>query len=113
MVATAALMGATAIALVLSLAIARRVPLMPVITAAVVGVFGGLTLWLQDDTFIKLKPTIVQALMSATLLGGLVFGRALLKPVLGTAWPMDDRSEERRVGKECVSTCRFRWAPDN
>lgn len=88
--ATAALMVATAAALVLSYAVDRRVPLMPLITAGVVGVFGGLTLWLNDETFIKLKPTIVQAMISAVLLGGLVFGRSLLKPVLGTAWQMND-----------------------
>lgn len=88
--ATAALMGATAISLVTSLAVNKRVPLMPVITAGVVGVFGGLTLWLNDDTFIKLKPTIVQALIGSVLLGGLLFDKALLKSVMGSAWPMDD-----------------------
>ncbi len=90
MVATAALMAATVVALAIALWLERRVPMMPVITAVVVGVFGGLTLWFNDETFIKLKPTIVQGLMSAVLLGGLVFGKALLKPVMGTAWPMDD-----------------------
>ena len=88
--ATAALMIATAAALALSYAVDRRVPLMPLITAGVVGVFGGLTLWLNDETFIKLKPTIVQATISAVLLGGLVFGRSLLKPVLGAAWQMNE-----------------------
>ena len=88
--ATAALMVATAAALALSYAVDRRVPLMPLITAGVVGVFGGLTLWLNDETFIKLKPTIVQAMISAVLLGGLAFGRSLLKPVLGAAWQMND-----------------------
>ncbi len=89
-VATAALMGATAVALVLSLAVNRRVPLMPLITAGIVGVFGALTLVFNDDTFIKMKPTIVQSLIAVILLGGLLFGRALLKPVMGTAWPMTD-----------------------
>jgi intracellular septation protein len=88
--ATAALIGATAIALALSLAVERRVPMMPLITAIIVGVFGGLTLWLQDETFIKMKPTIVEALFSAVLFGGLAFGRSLLKPLMGAAWPMDD-----------------------
>ena len=88
--ATAALMAATAVALALSLAVNRRVPMMPLITAGVVGVFGGLTLLLQDDTFIKMKPTIVQAVIAAILLGGLLFGKTLLKPVMGSAWPMDD-----------------------
>lgn len=88
--ATAALMVATVAALALSYAVERRVPLMPLITAGVVGVFGGLTLWLNDETFIKLKPTIVQAMISTVLLGGLAFGRSLLKPVLGAAWQMND-----------------------
>ena len=88
--ATLAVMVATAVALGLSLAIERRVPLMAVITAVVIGVFGGLTLWLEDDTFIKMKPTIVQALFALILLGGLAFNKALLAPLLGKTWPMDD-----------------------
>ena len=91
LVATAALMAATAVALVLSWAALRKVPMMPLITAVVVGIFGGLTLWLQDETFIKMKPTIVEALFSAILFGGLLFRRPLLKPLLGHAWPMEDR----------------------
>jgi intracellular septation protein len=89
--ATGALMAATAVALAMSLAFARRVPLMPLITAGVVAVFGGLTLALQDETFIKIKPTIVQVLFAAILLGGLAFGRPLLKPLMGAAWSMDDQ----------------------
>ena len=69
--ATAAIMIATAIALGLSLAVERRIPPMPLVTAAIVGVFGGLTLWLQDETFIKMKPTIVQLIFAAVLFGGL------------------------------------------
>ena len=90
MPATIALMGATAIALVLSLIVARRVPMMPLITAIIVGVFGGLTLWLQDDRFIKMKPTIVEALFSIILFGGLLFKKPLLKPLMSAAWPMED-----------------------
>jgi intracellular septation protein len=90
MTATGALIAATAVALVLSLILARRVPLMPLITAIVVGIFGGLTLWLHDDTFIKMKPTIVQAVLAAILLGGLALGKPLLKPVMGAAWNMDE-----------------------
>ena len=89
--ATAALIVATAVALALSLAVRRKVPLLPVITAVIVGVFGGLTLWLEDETFIKMKPTIIQAIFAAVLLGGLALGRPLLKPLLGAALPpMDD-----------------------
>lgn len=87
MPATGALMAATAVALVMSLAVRRKVPVMPLVTAGIVGVFGGLTLWLADETFIKMKPTIIQALFAAVLLGGIVVGRPLLKPLLGPALP--------------------------
>lgn len=90
--ATAALMAATGVALVLSLIVRRKVPLLPLITAGIVGVFGGLTLWLADETFIKMKPTIIQLLFAVVLFGGLAFGRPLLKPLLGAALPpMADR----------------------
>lgn len=90
MPATAVLIGTTVLALILSFAMARRVPVMPLVTAVVVAVFGGLTLWFQDDTFVKMKPTVVQAIFSLVLLGGLLLGRPLLKPLLGAAWQMDD-----------------------
>jgi len=93
--ATAALVTASVIALALSFAVVRRVPWMPVVTAVVVAVFGGLTLWLNDDTFIKMKPTIAQGAIAAVLLGGLATGRALLKPVMGRAWAMDDAGWRR------------------
>ena len=89
--ATAALMGATAIALTFSFVINRRLPLMPIITAVIVGIFGALTLIFQDDTFIKVKPTIVYVLFASILITGLVLGKPLLKIVMGTAWPMTDR----------------------
>lgn len=85
MPATAALLAATAVGLGLSLFFLRRLPLMPLVTAAVVGVFGGLTLWLQDETFIKMKPTIINVLFAVLLLGGLAARRNLLRMVLGTA----------------------------
>ena len=66
--ATAAIMGATAIALILSYGFERKIPMMPLLTAVVIGVFGGLTLWLKDDIFIKMKPTIIQSLFGFILL---------------------------------------------
>ena len=90
MQATVWLMIATAIAVVVLFAVERRVPWMPLATAAIVGVFGGLTLWLQDETFIKMKPTIIQTLFAAILLGGLAFGRPLLKPLFGAMWTLSD-----------------------
>ncbi len=95
MVATAALMATTAVALVLSYAMLRRLAWVPLITAAIVGIFGGLTLWLNDETFIKMKPTIIEGLFAAILLVGLALGRPLLKPLFGAAWAMDDEGWRR------------------
>jgi intracellular septation protein len=96
MAATAAIIAASLIALGLAWSLQRRVPLIPLITAGVVAVFGGLTLWLQDETFIKMKPTIVQLLFALILLGGLAVGRPLLKPLLGKMMPPLSDSAWRR-----------------
>ena len=96
MAATAALIAASLISLLLAWLLERRVPLVPLITAAIVVVFGGLTLWLQDETFIKMKPTIVQAIFAVVLLGGLALRRPLLKPLLAPMMPpMSDRAWSR------------------
>jgi intracellular septation protein len=93
MAATAALIAVSLVVLLLAWLLERRVPLVPLPTAAIVAVFGGLTLWLQDETFIKMKPTIVQALFAVVLLGGLALGRPLLKPLLGAVMPpMSERA---------------------
>src|SRR5690606_31435996 len=73
-VATALFMVATAIALLASWILTRTIPIMPLVSGAVVFVFGALTLFLQDETFIKMRPTIVNSLFEAVLLGGLLFG---------------------------------------
>ncbi len=87
-VATAWFMGAMVLSLALSWIILRKIAVMPLVTGVVVLVFGGLTLWLQDDTFIKMKPTITNSLFAAVLLGGLVFGQSLLKYVFGDVYKL-------------------------
>src|SRR5690554_996193 len=86
--ATAWFMGAMVISLVLSKAILKKIAVMPLVTGAVVLVFGGLTLWLQDDTFIKVKPTITNGLFAGVLLGGLLFKQSLLKYVFGDVYKL-------------------------
>ena len=76
--ATATFMVAILAALAVSYAMTRHLPIMPVVTAVIVVVFGGLTLILHDATFIKVKPTIIYALFGAVLLGGLFFNKPLL-----------------------------------
>jgi intracellular septation protein len=89
-VATALFILATLVALAVSLALTRRLPIMPFVTGIVVLVFGGLTLWLQNDEFIKMKPTIVNLLFGAVLLGGLLFRRPLLGYVFDSVFRLDD-----------------------
>lgn len=86
MAATAAFMVATAVAIAVSFAIMRHVPAMTWFSALLVGVFGGLTLWLNDETFIKMKPTVVYLIFAAILAFGLVRRRNYLKLVLGPAF---------------------------
>jgi intracellular septation protein len=88
-VATGLFMAATAIALGLSWVLMRSLPIMPMVSGVVVFVFGALTLYLHDDVFIKMKPTIVNTLFGATLLGGLFFGKALLGYVFDAAFHLD------------------------
>lgn len=77
-VATGAFMVAVVAAIVASYVVTKHVPLMAIVTAVIVLVFGGLTLFLHDETFIKIKPTIVYALFSLTLAIGLLFGRSFI-----------------------------------
>jgi intracellular septation protein len=88
-IATGLFMAATAIALAVSWSLTRTLPIMPLVSGVVVFIFGGLTLWLQDATFIKMKPTIVNTLFGAVLLGGLFFGRSLLGYVFESAFKLD------------------------
>jgi intracellular septation protein len=77
-VATAAFMAAVLVALAVSYAMTRHIAIMPLVTAVIVSVFGGLTLILHNDMFIKLKPTIIYLLFGGTLAAGLAFGRSFL-----------------------------------
>ena len=90
-IATASIMVATALVLALSYAVERRIPMMPLITAVIVGIFGGLTLWLNDETFIKMKPTIIQVILGSVLIGGLLANRLFLRSLMGSAWQMIDK----------------------
>jgi intracellular septation protein len=76
--ATGAFMAAVLIALAVAYAKTRRIEVMPLVTAIIVFIFGGLTLVLHNDTFIKLKPTIIYLLFGGTLSGGLLFGKSFL-----------------------------------
>lgn len=90
MAGTAVFMAATLVSVALSYWLERRVPLMPVIGCGFVMVFGGLTLWLDDALFIKIKPTVVNLLFAGILFGGLAFRRIFLKLLMGTVLNLTD-----------------------
>jgi intracellular septation protein len=87
---TGVFMAATAAALAVSWTLTRRLALVPLIGAIFVAIFGGLTLWLQNDIFIKVKVTLVNVMFGSILLTGLYFGKQFLKLILGEALKMDD-----------------------
>ena len=89
-IATGAFMAAMVVAVGVGFAIERKVSLVPLITGALVLVFGGLTLWLANEVFIKIKPTILYTLFAAILLGGLMSGRMLIKYAFGQAFQLDN-----------------------
>lgn len=95
MAATVTLMITTAIATLLLYVVQRRLALMPIITLLVVGTFGGLTLWLHDDTFIKMKPTVIQGLFAIVLFGGLIVKKPLIRYVMGSTLQLSDEGWRR------------------
>ncbi|MBY0298590.1 MAG: septation protein A [Methylobacterium sp.] len=98
--ATGLFIAATLTALAIHYGLVRRLPIMPLVSGVVVVVFGGLTLALQDELFIKLKPTIVNSLFGAVLLGGLAFGKPLLSLVLDSVFDLDEEGWRKLT---------FRW----
>jgi intracellular septation protein len=89
-VATGLFIPATLIALAVNYMLVRKLPIMPLVSAVFVVAFGGLTLFLKDDTFLKLKPTIVNGLFGIALLGGLYFRKPLLQIVLDSVFELTD-----------------------
>ena len=91
-VATGAVMAACTVAVALSFWLERKLSPIPLVTLVMVLVFGGLTLWLADETFIKMRPTIVYTLLGSVLLVGLWAGRPLLKYVMSIAVQLEERA---------------------
>jgi intracellular septation protein len=87
---TAVFMVAVVVALGISYAMTRHWPVMPVVSAVIVLVFGGLTLFLHDETFIKVKPTIIYALFGCALLVGYFFDKPLLEIVFDSVFHITD-----------------------
>ena len=63
---------------------------MQIMTVVLVTVFGGLTVWLNDDRFIKMKPTLIYLIFGGILGVGLLRGQSYLRVVMQEALPMQD-----------------------
>ena len=100
-VATGVFMGVTLMALAVTWLLTRKIAVMPLISAIVVTVFGGLTLALDDALFIKIKPSIVNCLFGIILLGGLAFGKSFLSVLLDSVMQMNEEGWRKLT---------FRWA---
>jgi intracellular septation protein len=99
--ATGVLMLATVVALIASWRLLGRISPVPVVTAVLVVVFGGLTFLLDDPSFIKMKPTMINLIFAGALLGGAAVGRSPLKLMLGDAF---------RLTPEGWRILSYRWA---
>ena len=85
------LMLVTLIAVFISYILEKKIPIMPTLGAGIVLIFGGLTIYFNDETFIKMKPTIINAVFAIILYGGIILKKPLLKYLLGAALKLEDQ----------------------
>ena len=88
--ATAAFMVAITISLIASRMVFGKLAIMPMVTGVFVLIFGGLTLWLQDETFIKLKPTIVNLMFASIMFIGILYNKLIWKLLFSDVFQLDD-----------------------
>ena len=83
-------MVATVIAVLFSYILEKKIPIMPTVGAGIVLLFGGLTIYFDNDIFFKMKPTIINVLFAVILYGGILINKPLLKYLLGAALKLED-----------------------
>ena len=83
-------MIATIISVLLSYIIEKKIPIMPTVGAAIILIFGGLTIYFDNETFFKMKPTIINLLFAGILYGGIILNKSLLRYLLGAALKLQD-----------------------
>ena len=84
------LMIATVIAVLFSYILEKKIPIMPTVGAAIVLIFGGLTIYFDNEVFIKMKPTIINLIFAIILYGGMLVKKPLLKILLGAALRLEE-----------------------
>ena len=83
-------MVATVIAVLFSYILEKKIPIMPTVGAGIVLLFGGLTIYFDNDVFFKMKPTIINLLFAVILYGGILINKPLLKYLLGAALKLEE-----------------------
>tara|TARA_B100000902_G_scaffold392245_1_gene444348 strand:- start:791 stop:1330 length:540 start_codon:yes stop_codon:yes gene_type:complete len=83
-------MLATVIAVLISYILEKKIPIMPTVGAAIVLIFGGLTIYFDNEVFFKMKPTIINLLFAIILYGGILINKPLLKYLLGAALKLEE-----------------------
>jgi intracellular septation protein len=83
-------MIATIIAVLFSYIIEKKIPVMPAVGAAIILIFGGLTIYFDNETFFKMKPTIINLLFAGILYGGIILNKPPLRYLLGAALKLQD-----------------------
>ena len=83
-------MVATVIAVLFSYVLEKKIPIMPTVGAGIVLIFGGLTIYFDNDVFFKMKPTIINVLFAVILYGGILINKPLLKYLLGAALKLEE-----------------------
>jgi intracellular septation protein len=89
--ATAVFMVAIVGSLAIGYWLERRLSPMAMVSAVIVLIFGGLTLYLHNALFIKIKPTIIYTIFGAILLGGLAFNRLFIKYILEMGFELSEQ----------------------
>ena len=83
-------MIATIIAVLFSYIIEKKIPIMPTVGAVIILIFGGLTIYFNNETFFKMKPTIINLLFAGVLYGGIILNKPFLRYLLGAALKLQD-----------------------
>lgn len=90
--ATLYLLASTLFALIISYILTKKIAKMPLISAIILGIFGGLTLISGNDLFIKIKPTLINLIFAAILFFGYITKRPLIKHLFGGSLKMEDKA---------------------
>ena len=89
-VAIPPLIVATIIAVLIVWILEKKIPMIPLLSGILITLFGGLTIYFDNEIFIKMKPTIINLVFALILYGGVIIKKPLLKYLLGAALKLEE-----------------------